>query len=181
MVSISVLLSLFRYGWFVMGVLDVLGVVFLQEESCRKIYSDPASGTIAMGSLYVSGFFLGLFEAYCTIANTWSGLGEQFKLIGVMANSPLASFLVGFLGAVMLWALFTVLGVFVGRKHQIAVSGVAVVTACATVPLSVTLLFPILHSFGVRFILGVDIGWLFTLVAFVWVVAAEVRAITAIP
>jgi len=164
-----------------MGVLNVLGVIFLQGDSCKEIYRDPNSGMLAMGSLYTSGFFLGLFEAYCTIADTWGDLKGQFRFIGVMAESPLTSFLVGFLGAIVFWMVFTVLGAFIVGKRDGSFSGVAVVTACATVPLGVTLLFPILHSAGVRFLLGIDIGWLFTLVAFVWAVVAEVRAIMAIP
>lgn len=164
-----------------MGVLSILGLILLQGDSCKEIYRDPNSGMLAMGSLYVSGFFLGLFEAYCTIEETWGGLKDQFRFIGVMAESSLTSFLLGFLGAIVFWMVFMVLGVFIVGKRDGSFSGVAVVTACATVPLGVTLLFPILHSFDVRFIFGIDTGWLFTLVAFVWAVVAELRAISSIP
>jgi len=158
----------------------VLGVLFLREKSCKEIYNDPTSGTIAMGSLYTSGFVLGLFEAYCTTVNTWGGLKEQFSIIKAMAKSPLLSFLAGFLGVIIFWAFFTLLGVIACRKRHNAISRIAAVTACATLPLSITLLFPILNYFGIKFIFGVDLGWLITLVAFVWSVIVEVRAIAAI-
>jgi len=164
-----------------MGILDVLGVILLQGESCREIYSDSGSGTLGMGSLYLSGFLLGLFEAYCTIAKTWGGLEERFRIIEIMAGSPLVSFLIGFLGAIVFWMLFTIIGVFMTRERESSVGGIGVVTACASVPLSVTVLFPVLDAFGVKFVFGIPLGWLITLVAFVWAVVAEVRAIMAIP
>ena len=166
-----------------MGVLNVLGVIFLQGDSCKEIYRDPNSGTLGIGSLYLSGFFLGLFEAYCTMAKTWGGLEEQFRFIEVMAKWPLTSFLLGFLGAIIFWMLFTVIGVFlVGRREgSVSLGGVGVVTACASVPLGITVLFPVLDYLGVKFVFGIPLGWLITLVAFVWTVVVEIRAIFSIP
>jgi len=98
-----------------------------------------------------------------------------------MAKSTLVSFLLGFLGAIIFWLVFAVIGAFRVRGHGGSASGAAVVTACATTPLGITLLFPILDAFGVKIVFGIPFGWLITLVAFIWAVIAEVRALAAIP
>jgi len=163
--------------------MGVLGVTFLKGESCKEIYNSPNSGVIGIGSLYISGFLLGLFEAYCTLKGTWGGLEEQFHIISVMAENPLCSFIFGFLGAILIWGLFAVIGGLVTRNRDGDPIGVAAVTACATTPLCVTILFPILDYYGVTIVpfLGIPLGWLITLIAFVWVIVAEIRAITSIP
>lgn len=163
--------------------MDVFGVMFLKRESCKRIYSDPGSNVLSLGSLYISGFLLGLFEAYCTLVDTWGGLKESFSLISAMAKNPLNSFMAGFIGAILIWGFFTLIGWFVVKARNGNFIGVANVAACATTPLCVTILFPIFNYYGVRVIpfLNVDFGWLITLIAFVWVVVAEIRAITSIP
>ena len=163
--------------------MGVLGVMFLKGESYKEIYNSPNSGAMGIGSLYVSGFLLGFFEAYCTLKGTWGGLEEQFHIISVMAENPLSSFIIGFLGVILIWGVFAIIGAIVTRNRGGDPVGVAVVTACATIPLCVTILFPILDYCGVTVVpfLGIPLGWLITLIAFVWVIAAEIRAITSIP
>lgn len=163
--------------------MDVLGVMFLRGESCKEIYNNPGSGAVGIGSLYISGFLLGFFETYCTLKGTWGGLEEQFKIISVMAENPLRSFIIGFLGAILIWSVFAIIGGIVVRNRGGNPLGAAVVTACATTPLCVTILFPILDYYGVTVVpfLGIPLGWLITLIAFVWVIVAEVKAIISIP
>lgn len=163
--------------------MGVLGVMFLKGKSCKEIYNNPGSGALGIGSLYASGFLLGLFEAYSTLRDTWGTLKDQFSIISVIARSPFLSFIAGFLFTILIWGVFAIIGVAVVKNRGGNPIGAAVVAACATTPLCVTILFPIFDYYGVTLVpfLEIPLGWLITLIAFVWVVAAEIRAITAIP
>jgi len=162
--------------------MDVLGILLLKSGSFKEIYRNPNSNVLGMGSLYTSGFFLGLFEAYCTLKGTWGGLEDQFSLISAISKNPLSSFLAGFLGAILIWGVFTIIGGILLKEHDVDPFGIAVVTACATIPLCVVILFPLLDYFGVSVVpfIEVPFGWLITLIVLIWVIAAEIRAISSI-